>query len=68
MVNKDILLRVLCHHTGFFLPSYKNRIVDFVLIWECAGQGEPAFWHVLRNVLAYTLIKTNLRNAEAVLI
>ena len=38
---------------GFSLTRifrYKDRIVDFVLIPESAGQRKPVFWHILRNV------------------
>ena len=38
---------------GFSLTGiipYKDRIVDFVLIWKNTCQGKPVFWHILLNV------------------
>ena len=35
---------------GFSLARifpYKERIVDFVFMWESAGQKKPVFWHIL---------------------
>ena len=52
--------------TGIF--SFKNRLVDSVLVWKYTGQGKLVFWHILCSVLAYSLIKINLRNAVTVLI
>ena len=37
---------------GFSLTRifpYKDRMIDFVLIWEYTGQRNPLFWHNLRS-------------------
>ena len=31
---------------------YKNKIEDFVIMGEHAGQRKPVLWHILRSVIS----------------